>query len=96
MTDLIYAFGTISQILGLTVPFYFAFKGQSTRAYRVLRIVETFLIASSLFLLASWLWSHTPEPNDAAEGAIIGVELIFSACILAGTIALIRGSFKQI
>ena len=71
------------------LPFYFAFS-QPTRFSRLWRIGLIFLVGVATYAFLCWLWSKTPEPNDAGENLAIGEELIFFVCLIAAIIASIR------
>jgi hypothetical protein len=71
------------------LPFIFALSG-GTRMYRLGRIWLTFVTAALIYLLLVWLWSHTPEPNDAMENLAVGEELILLGGIIASIVAVTR------
>lgn len=57
---------------------------------RVARIGIAFVVGVAYTALVSWLWSRTPEPNDASEGFTSIVDLLVVASIVACIIAGIR------
>jgi len=71
------------------LPFIFALSG-GTRIYRLGRIWLTFLTGALIYLFLAWLWSRTPEPNDAMENLAFGEELILLASLMASVVAMTR------